>query len=511
MRGELPAGWAWARLGEVWKEVRDRSEPVDAGDLPYLGLEHVESGTTRIRGQGRADDVRSTVAVFSAGDVLYGRLRPYLNKAIRAPFDGVASTEFLVFREAPALASPFLLHLLSSGRVVTHAHANSSGVNLPRVSAEKLGQLEFKLPPLPEQHRIVTKLDELFSELDAGVAALERAQAKLERYRASVLKAAVEGRLTERWREQNPPTETGGELLARILVERRRRWEEGQLAAFEAKGRKPPKDWKKKYKEPVAPDTDGLPELPEGWCWATVDQLLTGIEAGRNFRCLERPPRDGEMGVVKVSAVSWGEFLEDESKTCTDPSKVDPRFLIRTGDLLISRANTIELVGACVIVDQLSRRLMLSDKILRLRPLRVPPRWLLNVLRSPWGRREIERLATGNQVSMRNISQDSIRSIRIPLAPSEEIDQACDTAHRVLDMAEAAAKLVVSQRHRATHLRQSILSAAFQGRLVPQDPSDEPASALLARIRAEREKASSALEKGPGDGKRPAARPRPKN
>ena len=137
------------------------------------------------------------------------------------------------------------------------------------ISQTVIKTISFPLAPLPEQHRIVAKIESLFAKLDEGVAALKRAEANLERYRASVLKAAVEGRLTEQWRRENPPEETGEELLHRILAERQKRWKTEQLAKFAAKGKKPPRNWKTKYNEPVAPDTSGLPELPEGWCWAT--------------------------------------------------------------------------------------------------------------------------------------------------------------------------------------------------------------------------------------------------
>ena len=120
-----------------------------------------------------------------------------------------------------------------------------------------------------EQRRIVAKIEELFSELDAGVAALERVRANLKRYRASVLKAAVEGKLTEDWRAQNPDTEPASVLLERILTERRRKWEEAQLAKFAQDGKQPPKAWRDKYKEPPSP-LNVVPALPDNWTWAVV-------------------------------------------------------------------------------------------------------------------------------------------------------------------------------------------------------------------------------------------------
>src|SRR5204863_4103445 len=133
---------------------------------------------------------------------------------------------------------------------------------------QDIDELQLPLPPSNEQHRIVAKIEELLSDLDAGVAALERAKTNLKRYRAAVLKAAVEGTLTEAWRVEHPSTETATTLLERILAERRWKWEADQLAKYAAAEKGPPKNWKEKYVEPTPPDTRGLPELPKEWCWA---------------------------------------------------------------------------------------------------------------------------------------------------------------------------------------------------------------------------------------------------
>ncbi|MBI2917759.1 MAG: hypothetical protein HYY01_07160 [Chloroflexi bacterium] len=222
----------------------------------------------------------------------------------------------------------------------------------------------------------MAEIEKHFTRLDAAVASLQRARAKLKRYRASVLKAAVEGRLVpteaELAHQEGRQYEPASVLLERILRERRAQWEAEP-------GRR------SKYQEPQAPDTSNLPPLPEGWVWTTVDHFLTDIEAGKNFKCIERPQSDQEVGVVKVSSVTWGTFDSNESKTCPDERYINPDMFIREGDFLFSRANTILLVGACVIARNVTDRLMLSDKILRLRIVGLPAEWLLFVLRSPWG------------------------------------------------------------------------------------------------------------------------------
>jgi type I restriction enzyme S subunit len=145
--------------------------------------------------------------------------------------------------------------------------------SMPKISQGVVGDARVPIPPRSEQDRIVSILDTEISRIDAAIEGLKRVQANLKRYRASVLKAAVEGRLVpteaELARQEGRDYEPASVLLAGILAERRRRWEEAELAKMKAKGKTPKNDkWKAKYKEPAAPDTDGLPELPEGWCWA---------------------------------------------------------------------------------------------------------------------------------------------------------------------------------------------------------------------------------------------------
>jgi type I restriction enzyme S subunit len=230
-----------------------------------------------------------------------------------------------------------------------------------------------------------------------------------------------------------------------------------------------------------------LPPLPEGWVWASVDQLLADIETGKSFKCEERPPRVGEVGVVKVSAVSWGQYNEEESKTCQDESMIRPDLFVQTGDFLFSRANTIELVGACVIAQNVTKQVMLSDKILRFILVRDGLKnWLLTLLRSELGRYHIELFASGNQESMRNIGQERIRQIPVPLPPMSEVQYVTELLAEGIDGAKAQESVIAISLKQTTAQRQNILRAAFAGQLVPQDPTDEPASVLLERIRAER-------------------------
>ena len=296
-----------------------------------------------------------------------------------------------------------------------------AGSTRKRISRGNLASIPLPIPPLAEQHRIVAEIEQQLTRLDAGMAALRRTRANLKRYRAAVLKAACEGRLV--------PTEA------------------------------------------------------EKWKAGTLGDVITSIDSGKSFKCDERPPTQNETGVAKVSAVTWGTYNELESKTCRDPEKIEERYLIRPGDFLFSRANTIKLVGACVITQNVTLRVMLSDKLLRFRfSASVLPSWVLYWLRSDFGRHEIERLATGNQESMRNIGQERIRQIRFKIPSLDEQTRIVAEVERQLSVVDELESVVTINLQRTTRLRQSILQRAFSGNLVPQHPNEEPAETLFRRI-----------------------------
>jgi len=279
------------------------------------------------------------------------------------------------------------------------------------------------LPPLAEQERIVAAIEEEFSRLDAGVAALERARQNLRRMRAAVLHAAVTGHLIG---------------------------------------------------------------VQEPWPTRPLGDVLVSIHAGKSFRCEERPARPEEWGVLKVSSMTWGEFRADENKTVLPGRQVDERLEVRSGDVLLSRSNTVEYVGSVVRVGQCRPRLLLSDKSLRIVPgPEVTSEWLVIALRSEVARRYIESVATGTSDSMRNISQPKIRALAIPVPSIDAQRQAVAAADAHLASIEALETFLSAGRQRQRALRSSVLRAAVSGRLVPQCPEDEPASALLEQIDAE--------------------------
>lgn len=482
MNLQIPHGWRWASPDELAALERHAlgigpfgsdlkvSDYTEHG-VPLVFVRNIRAESFLPAGQPHVSIEKAAQLAahrVQSGDVLITKMgEPPGDAAVypeHAP-EGRMTADCIRLRVDPRVAiAKFVMYATRAPIVRSQVIEATRGVAQKKISLERFRTIRYPLPPLNTQRQIVDQIDTHFSRLDAAVASLTRAKANVKRARASVLKAAVEGRLlpTEAAlaRAEGREYEAASVLLKRILAERKEAW-----AASGARGR---------YAEPVKPETPGLPGLPEGWCWTSMDALLHGIEAGKSFAAENTVPSATDVGIVKVSAVTWGVYNEDEAKTVHDPELINPGFFVRRGDLLFSRANTIELVGAAVIAERVTRRTMLSDKILRLKMSVQFRRFVLWVLRSQHGRRQIEALATGNQESMRNIGQDRIRQIVLPLPPLAEQHRIVAEVDRRISVLDALDAALDANLARCARLRQAILKLAFEGRLVA---AEAPASA----------------------------------
>lgn len=493
MTDSLPANWSTAELGDLVTVCRPRADPSVFPDMPFVGMDNVEAHTMRLLGTVSAGTMRSNATHFYPQDVLYGRLRPYLNKVVAPRFEGLASAEFIPLTPEPGIDRDFVRYRVNAADFVSFTSDLDEG-DRPRVDWNGIRQFQVSLPPSAEQGRIVEIVDSYVTRLDAAVASLEGVQIKLRAYRASVLKAAVEGRLvpTEASlaRAENRAYESAEVLLARILTERRRRWEQAELAKVTAKG-KPPKDdrWKKKYREPVLPDRPQQSRLPEGWTWASADQLSEVITDGEHVT----PPRS-ESGVLLLSArnVLNGELsLQKVDHIPEDVYEgLSRRLNVGAGDVLLSCSGT---VGRSCVVPQ-GMRFALVRSVAVLKPLFGMGPFLSCCLRSPIGQNQIHRKKT--QTAQSNLFQEKIRTLAIPLPPLAEQDRITIEIDTLSSICKAAESAVQANRHRCDRLRQSTLKWAFEGKLVDQDPADEPAENLLARIRDERAAVAPARKNG---------------
>ena len=492
----MPEGWKRVRIGDVAQLNPPRFKPGydDATPLVFVPMPRVaeEFGGIDVTERRPFSSIKRGYTQFQPGDVLFAKITPCMENGkiaivpeIQPPL-GYGSTEFFVMRPRAQGLAPWVAYCVARSRFRDLARKKMQGaVGQRRVPKVWMEDASVPLAPLPEQRRIVARIEGLFARLGVGVAALKRAQANLERYRASVLKAAVEGRLTEQWREENPPEETGEVLLARILAQRRKRWEDEQLAKFKTKGHTPPKNWKTKYKEPVAPDTGRLPELPEGWCWATVDQVSHGVHYGSSTRT--SPGRNG-VPVLRMGNIQDGMLNLDNLKYLPLDHSEFPRLLLAAGDLLFNRTNSAELVGKTAVYRGRPAPCSFASYLIRVRML-CPhlSQVVANALNGPHGRAWVASVVS-QQVGQANVNGTKLRAFPFPLPPESEqlqiIGRSLEAADSVTHSIAAINELLL---RRAATLRQSILKRAFEGRLVPQDADEEPATVLLERIRAERE------------------------
>jgi type I restriction enzyme, S subunit len=392
----------------------------------------------------------------------------------------------------------FMLHWLLSSqgrREVVRVASSTSGLHT--LSLSKVQSLPVCLAPLHEQQRITAALDSYLTRLDETTALLERAQRNLKRYRASVLKAAVEGRLVpteaELARAEKRDYEPASVLLERILVERRQRWEK--------EGRRG------KYEEPEPPHTKGLPDLPKGWCWATVEQLLERpLSHGRSV-----PDASTGFPVLRLTAIK-GERIDLSERKIGLWSENEARpFLIAEGDFLVSRGNgSIRLVGRGALVSEVPDPVAFPDTLIRVRFCSLVNRsYIARIWDSPPIREYIERCAK-TTAGIHKINQGDLRATPIALPPIAEQGRIFLQLDELLASADHVRKSLAAQLARCARLRQSILKWAFEGKLVDQDPNDEPASALLQRIRDKREpKPSPTPRRAAGRPRAPKKEPHP--
>lgn len=460
---ELPPGWAFAPLCDFARPSSEKVEPSACPDLPYVGLEHIESGTGRLLGHGYARDVRSTKAVFRRGDVLYGKLRPYLRKVWRAEFDGVCSTDILVYRPSAAIDGGYLRYVLASGSVTEHATRASAGISLPRVNASALGDVSVPLPPVGEQRRIVAKLDELLASSRSVLEALGTVPTRQPEYVRSLLAAAFRGHLTADVRAET--NEDAGTELAAASLTRGTAW--STLLSDKVHLRRRNSSVRGgRTVEPPPPDlSHGVPDLPLGWKIASVGQLALCLDSFRvpvkreNRGAVGSYPyfgANGRVGEIDDYIFDLGLVLVTEDET----------FYGRTKPI------AYRVSGRCWVNNH-------AHVLLPLAPY--TPEFLHYALMYY----DVEPWLTGT-TGRAKLTQADLLRLPILVPPAKEREELCRRVRLGLETSDRMHERTVDLSAQAGVLEEACIGKAFRGELVPQDPADEPASALLERIRVER-------------------------
>ena len=487
---ELPAHWCWVTVGDLGSVTggltQNSKREALSSKMPFLRVANVYANELRLDQVSNIGVTENEVArvLLKEGDLLVVEGNGSIDQLGRvAVWNGaiehcVHQNHLIKVRFITVQISQFAMYwfLSTAGRdQIVRVASSTSGLHT--LSISKIQALRMPLAPLSEQVHIIEAIESYCTRLDDAVATLERVERNLKRYRASVLKSAVEGRLVpteaELAKQEKRDYEPASVLLERILAERRRRWSESGK--------------KGKYQEPTPPDTSNLPQLPEGWCWASVDQL-TAFEShalcdgpfGSNLKSSHY--KDSGPRVVRLQNIGEGFFRD--VKTCISEEHFQSlkKHSVYAGDLVIASLGEI-LPRAALIPEWLGPAIVKADCI-RFAANRelASNEYLMHALNSVPVRKRTEELVHG--VGRPRIGLGLLRQIAIPLPPrieQERIDYEIDSALLVCKFGKHEAIRAIS---RCEQLRQSILKSAFEGRLADQDLNSETADALLERLKS---------------------------
>jgi type I restriction enzyme S subunit len=399
----------------------------------------------------KVGDVRKGYTSFRDRDVIFAKVTPCMENGKAAVLSGLTngvgfgSTEFFVLRPSGRVGPKYLMHFILQQSFRKEAARNMTGaVGLRRVPKSWLEQQQIPLPSIAAQQQIVAEIEKQFTRLDAGAAALRRVQANLKHYRAAVLKTACEGRLipteAELAKAEGRTYETGEQLLARILADRRKNWH----------GRG-------KYKEPAAPNTTNLPPLPEGWVWASLDRLMLNITDGDH---LPPPQTDSGVPFLVIGNVRTG-MLDFQNTRFVSRDYFDGVDAFRRpvrGDILYSLVGSY---GIALLVDT-DREFCIQRHIGIMRPHTLTPsRYLVHILNSNFVFQQATNCATGT--AQKTVPLSGLRRVAVPLPPIAEQTRIVAEIGRRLSVVEELETAVSVNLQRANRLRQSILQRAFAG------------------------------------------------
>ncbi len=483
-RPEIPESWLELTLGEVidyGKTVKAEPSEIPT-DAWVLELEDIEKDTSQLlqRLTFAERQSKSTKNRFAAGDVPYGKLRPYLNKVLIANQDGYCTTEIIPLKPNLAINERYLFYWLKHSEFLSYVESVSHGIQMPRLGTEAGLKAPLILAPVNEQRRIVAKLDSLFARSRRAREELERIPKLYDRYKQAVLAAACSGRLTADWREQNPILETASELMKRVFELRKNEQQEECSLTKEGSQKKLEL---KIFEINVDPDKYALNELPSSWIWSCIDNLGRVRGGKRLPKGVSLSNDDTGFIYIRAGDLKNGTVLTDDLRFV--PEDIQPlikNYTVSAGDIYIT------IVGACIgdsgIIPAHLNGANLTENAAKISNLLGCSNYYLSIwLRSPMAQKLIQ--ANILSATQGKLALFRIKSLPVPLPPlaeQKEIVQQVETLFESIDP-------MVQEYQKASklcdRLEQATLAKAFRGELLPQDPNDEPAAALLERLQAE--------------------------
>jgi type I restriction enzyme S subunit len=464
---DLTPGWSSATIEGLvgkegvfvdgdWVESKDQDP---TGDVRLIQLADIGDGEYR----NRSDRFLTHKKALELGctflmrdDVLIARMPDPLGRACIFPGDrkkSVTVVDVAIVRSGKAeFNHRWLMYFINAPAFRTSVASLQSGSTRKRISRGNLSRISLPVPPRGQQDRIVAEIEKQFSRLDEAVATLKRVKANLKRYKAAVLKAAVEGKLTAEWRKQHPNVEPASKLLERILAERRAKWKGNGT-----------------YKEPDSLDTSNLPELPDSWCWANLEQIKLFSLYGPRFSS-EDYATNGPL-VLRTSDISEsGKVRQDTAPRLSLTADEVSKYRLERGDLLITRTGSL---GTLAVFNDAVEAIPGAYLIqYRMGAPFETVQYIFHFFKSPVGQKQL--IGGGAGVGRPNLNAPTIEAISIPLPSLAEQMRIVAEVERRLSIIEELEAAVESNLTRADRLRQSILSQAFSGRLLGRDTKHIP-------------------------------------
>lgn len=412
------------------------------------------------------------------GDLVFARTGATVGKSylIKGKIPKAAFASYLIrIILHSEIDKQFVYYFFQSPSYWQQIGMHALGIGQPNVNATTLSSLTIPLPPLAEQHRIVAKIEELFSDLDAGVASLKQAQAQLKTYRQAVLKYAFDGKLTAAWREQHPNVKDACDYLVIIQRDREVKYKSELEQAKRDKTKNPIKDYDFEFQRDK--------EI-SSWAEATLDKLI--YIAGRiGWRGLKKEEYtdDGPL-FLSVHSLNYGKIVDfREAYHVTDwRYEESPEIKLQENDILLCKDGAG--IGKIGIVKNLKERATVNSSLLVIRSREIfLPDFLYYFLNGPELQNVVQSRITGSATP--HLFQKDIKRFSLHVPPLDEQHQIVQEIESRLSVCDKLEESIKESLQKAEALRQSILKKAFAGKLVPQDPHDEPAEKLLERIRAE--------------------------
>ena len=473
---QLPETWVAVNLGDFvendkGKKPKNESKTQTAvHHLPYVDIQTFEENIVRTWTDGIGCRLCSETDFLMVWD---GSRSGLVGKGVNG---ALGST--LVRIDFPSMVNDYAYYFLQSKYQQINTRAKGTGT--PHVDPDLLWNYKFPIPPLAEQHRIVAKIEELFSELDKGIDNLKTALAKLKVYRQAILKHAFEGKLTSQWREQNKDKlESASALKERIETERAIYYQK-QLADWQAAGQKGSKPKASKPFELLTnQELAELPLLPKGWSWFKVGNLCDVVRGGSPRPAGDPKLYGGNIPFLKVADITATSepYLKSYSHTITAAGLKKTR-QIKPNTLLLSNSGaTLGVPKICLISATM------NDGVAAF--LGLPHNTLL--YHYYFWESKTEFLRNIDQgAAQPNLNTDLIKETIIPISSELEIIAVIDKLQLALSEVDQLDQTITTALQQSEALRQSILKKAFSGTLVAQNADDEPAVVLLARIKTEK-------------------------